>query len=201
MRGMSSRAAVRTAIDPGFEEEDDDMEVNDNRYYTSEDEETDEVDVDGEGYFSSSEDDIEDSEEESDDDEDDSDEEEEDNEEGLDDNDEGPTGDLTMIQRIRDGIVSKSTYNGYVGDNYYFVKWCQMNKPGWLTAYCLEELQECSEQEEGEGLRAYKSRVKKQFEHMLRNAIRVPIIHLERITTDGFMEYVSGLRNHKTGII
>lgn len=108
-------------------------------------------------------------------------------------------GELTMMDRIKDGIVSASTYRGYVCDNLQFVRWCQDHKPQWLTDNCCQELQDLADPVEGEGVRTYQKRVKTRFESMLRNAFDVPIMHLNLITTKGFMEYITTLRNQTTG--
>lgn len=109
-RGLSARDAVAAACDGTRDIEDgDDAE-----------------------FFSSSEDDMdthEDNEDSNDENDSNNDEGESEDEaigeDGDESNDNEEDVPLTILQRIRDGIVSKSTYKGYVGDNLQFIRWCE----------------------------------------------------------------------------
>ena len=103
---------------------------------------------------------------------------------------------LITLDDVRDSLVGPSTYRGYTGEILSFLKWCIINRRSWVTAHCIDVVSQLDgEPNEGEGRRAYKKRVKLEFEFALRNSRVDPLVNLDYINPEGFVSYIIPLRN------
>jgi len=99
------------------------------------------------------------------------------------------------LANIRDAVVSRATLWIYINDNLSFVKWCMAspNAMNWLTDYGRHALTAMLTHPVGESTHHYNTRIHLSFKALLRNAHSDPIVHLDMLTAEGFMQYLLGL--------
>ena len=94
-----------------------------------------------------------------------------------------------MISSIRDGVVAPHTLKTNCKEILKFLNWCRENKPNWLQAVALLQLDEIQTRAPNECVHAFKARVQEALKVILRNAREEPILCIDDITAEGFMEY------------
>jgi len=102
-----------------------------------------------------------------------------------------------ILANIRDGVVAERMLMGYINDNLSFLNW-SLNSGGnfdCLTVYGKDQLAAIQILRNGEQSRAFNARVRSEFKALLRNAHEEPIVNLDRITPDGYMEYLVSLHH------
>ena len=104
-----------------------------------------------------------------------------------------------MIHSIRDGVVAPHTLRTYCTEILKFLNWCRENKPNWLQSVALLRLDEIQTRAPNECVRAFKARVQEALKILLRNAREEPILRIDVITAEGFMEYIMSHRNTISG--
>jgi hypothetical protein len=95
---------------------------------------------------------------------------------------------------LRDQIVAKRTFMSYMGDIFRFLKWIEEHENQWLTAYGRSGLASLSVRCEGEQLRSYRTRKTLELKKILRNAYEHPILHIDAITPQKYMEYIMSIK-------
>lgn len=111
-----------------------------------------------------------------------------DNEEVEEDN--NPIHGLVTVQTLRDNIVAPRTLRIYTSDLQHFLRWLQVNENQWLTPYGNEQLATIVVQQEDENDRVYKARTTREISDLLRHASTFPIVFLDQIRPERFMEYL-----------
>ena len=109
---------------------------------------------------------------------------------------------VDVLANICDGVIAERTLASYINDALAFVKWCISlgNKDfNCLMAFGRAQVAAMLECQLGEreGSRQSTMCVQSTFKALLCNAHAQPIIHLDRITADGFMKYVLSLQHPK----
>jgi hypothetical protein len=100
---------------------------------------------------------------------------------------------------IRDGVVSTSTCDTYVKEIFTFLLWCRLEEPEVLTEWGLRKLNEfVLEPPQELTARILFPLIRARFDDLLRNADSAPVVKLEEITPDLYMNYSRQLRNSKT---
>jgi len=111
-----------------------------------------------------------------------------------------PAGGGDRLANIRDGVVAERTLTSYINDLLAFLNWCRENEEfDCLTDYGKNEIANMHVRQNGEGNRPFTMRIRSTFKAILRNAHVQPIVHLDRITPEGFMNYVLSLRHPSRG--
>ena len=103
------------------------------------------------------------------------------------------------IHSIRDGVVAPHTLQTYCMEILKFLNWCRENKPNWLQSVALLRLDEIQTRAPNERVRAFKARVQEALKILLRNSREEPILPIDVITAEGFMEYIMSRRNAFNG--
>ena len=103
------------------------------------------------------------------------------------------------LDSVRDGVVGQGTLGSYIGDIVAFLLWTNEHETEWLTHYGKGRLRNITRQRPGEAVRQRNKRVKLQVRALLREAENNPLIHLEAITAERFMNYVMSLRQIQNG--
>ena len=80
-----------------------------------------------------------------------------------------------------------------------FLNWCRENKPNWLQAVALLQLDEIQTRAPNEHVCAFKARVQEALKVLLRNAREEPILCIADATAEGFMEYIMSRHNAFNG--
>ena len=112
--------------------------------------------------------------------------------------DEGISNGITL-DSVRDGVVGRGTLGSYIGDIVSFLLWLKNNEVAWLTEYGISRLRNVVRQRVGERVRIRNRRVKLQVKALLREAELAPLVHLDAITAERFMQYVMSLRHTRNG--
>ena len=100
-------------------------------------------------------------------------------------------------QMLLDNIIGVSTRQSYIGDSLTFMRWCMVHEPSWVAAPMALFLTETT------GTTTTRSRiriVKQEFVmHLQHIGIQSPVMNLDKISAQGFMTYLQGLRHPKNG--
>jgi len=101
------------------------------------------------------------------------------------------------LANIQDAVVSSAMLRIYINDNLAFLKWCiaSPNAIDWLTDYGRHAINGMLIRPVEETTCHYNTRVHLTFKTLLRNVHADPIVHLDMITAEGFMQYLLGLRH------
>jgi hypothetical protein len=100
---------------------------------------------------------------------------------------------------IRDAVVGEATLRSYTGDILQFLEWVLKNKIEWLTNYGKAELQKMLEERCSEGARVRSRRIKFKIQRLFRRALEQPLLHLDAVLPEDFMNFVRSLRHKKHG--
>ena len=92
-------------------------------------------------------------------------------------------------QMMIDNIVGASTRQAYIGDSLAFMRWCIINEPKWVTAPMTAFLTTTALQG------ASQKTVKAGFVNLLQNSGDEPVMNIDKISAQGFMCYLQGLRH------
>ena len=103
------------------------------------------------------------------------------------------------ISDMRDAVVDETTYSKYVNEIIPFVDWLRAELPDWLTTYCLDRHDQIVLLRENEGRKQRQQRVKASWMDLVKNAGSQPLLHLDRMTPDGVMQYIRLQANQRTG--
>ena len=103
------------------------------------------------------------------------------------------------MNAIRDSVVSTSTLKSYVSELLHLLQWARVNRPNWLTESCMAKMVTLASRHDLERMRSYNARIKATITDMCREARSCPLLFLDRVTPEGFMLYISQLRNKSTG--
>ena len=103
------------------------------------------------------------------------------------------------IHSVRDSVVVPHTLKTYCTEILKFLNWCRENKPNWLQSVALLQLDEIQNRAPNKRVRAFKARVQEALKILLRNAREEPILRIDDITAEGFMEYIMSCRNAFNG--
>ena len=103
------------------------------------------------------------------------------------------------INDMRDAVVDEGTYSKYVNEIIPFVDWLCAELPDWLTTYCRERHTEIILLRENEGKKQRQQRIKASWMNIVKDAGSQPLLHLDRMTPDGVMQYIRLQANQRTG--
>ena len=103
------------------------------------------------------------------------------------------------IHSVGDSVVAPYTLRTYCTEILKFLNWCRENKPNWLQSVALLRLDEIQTRAPNERVRAFKARVQEALKILLQNAREEPILHIDDITAEGFMEYIMSCHNAFNG--
>ncbi|KAG7343152.1 hypothetical protein IV203_021097 [Nitzschia inconspicua] len=106
-------------------------------------------------------------------------------------------GHLTL-NNVRDGVVSGRTSRIYLGDIIVFLNWCSIHQVDWLTEHGSDRLHAIQVRRAGESNRAFNIRIRTELHAVLRDANQNPVIHLDRIQPERFIEFILTLRRAGT---
>lgn len=102
------------------------------------------------------------------------------------------------LDDIKDGVVSSSTLDIYVVNVLYLLFWLKENHADVLTAYCLNFVDRLiAASPTGTSISKIVNQNKNDFASILRRSSVEPLIFLDRLNVDLFMEYILTLRNVK----
>ena len=73
------------------------------------------------------------------------------------------------IHSVRDSVVAPHTLKTYCTEILKFLNWCRENKPNWLQAVALLQLDEIQTRAPNKHVRAFKARVQEALKVLLRN--------------------------------
>ena len=102
--------------------------------------------------------------------------------------------DITL-QLICDEIVGKSTRCGYPGDIIHFLGWVVEHHGDWLSGFGSVVVVNLSVIQNGEGQRNHSKHLCCDLTVLLQNAEANPLIDLDAVTADRYMEYLMSLRH------
>ena len=103
------------------------------------------------------------------------------------------------MQSIWDGIVGKTTRGSYIGELVSFLQWVGIEERKWLTAYGWQTVSRVVDRCEGKRIREHSTRAWRQLGALLQQAEAQPLLILENISAEGYMEYLMSRRHPKHG--
>jgi hypothetical protein len=107
--------------------------------------------------------------------------------------------DAIEIQEMAENIVGGTTFNGYKLSILEISQWAWENQVGWLTEEYVAAYEEVLIEVADMGIRARSSYLKDWVREKLARAETEPILVIENVTPERFMEYLESLRNQRTG--
>ena len=108
-------------------------------------------------------------------------------------------GNGITLQSIRDGVVGASMRGSYIGELVTFLSWVASEKREWLTAYGRRVVSRVVDRREGERIRQHSTRARRQLGALLRRAEDKPLLVLDNVSPDGYMEYLMDIRHPRHG--
>jgi hypothetical protein len=104
-----------------------------------------------------------------------------------------------MLAAIRDGIVSERTRTCYLKENFYFLLWLRNSEPLCLTQFGLNRMNAMvTEGPIGLTDRQFFARNRSIFDELTRACDVAPIIDVDVLTPETYMNYCRSLRNQRT---
>ena len=103
------------------------------------------------------------------------------------------------VDQMRDGVVDPGVYSRYVNEIIHFLNWVKEKKPTWMTELGKSQHQSLTVLIEGEKPRQRQRRIKDAWMKLVQNSDSAPIIHIEQMTPEGIMEYISIQAHQRTG--
>ena len=104
------------------------------------------------------------------------------------------------VNAMKEGVVDQGVYSRYVNEIIHFVDWLYKNKQDWMTEHSKTLYQETNiVLREGEKKRQRQKRIKAVWLAAVRKSDSEPIVHIEKLTPEGVMEFVSCQAHQKTG--
>ena len=104
------------------------------------------------------------------------------------------------VTAMRDGVVDEEVYSRYVNEIIHFVAWLHTNKEDWLTEHSKTLYQETNVVlQEDEKKRQRQKRIKAVWMEAVRNSSTEAIVHMDKLTPEGVMEFISCQAHQKTG--
>lgn len=103
------------------------------------------------------------------------------------------------LQEMAENIVGATTFNGYKLSILEISAWAWENQVGWLTEEYVAEYEGVLLEVAHMGIRARSSHLKEWVREKLANAEIRPILVIENVTPERFMEYLESLRHQRTG--
>ncbi len=112
-----------------------------------------------------------------------------------------PIINIDALADIRDNVVAKATLRIYINDNFQFLKWCleRSGDDDWLTDFGRESITALVVDREDETCHQHKARIHTGLQGLLRSAHLHPIVNLDKITSEGYMNYIVKLRHPGRG--
>lgn len=104
------------------------------------------------------------------------------------------------IEQMRDGVVDPNTYSRYVNEIIHFLNWLAGNLPSWMTELCSTQHSAIMMRREGEKFRQREKRIKAAWQQLVKNSDTEPLIHVDQMTPEGVMRYISSQANQTTGL-
>ena len=101
------------------------------------------------------------------------------------------------VTEMADNIVGESCRRSYLEDNLNFIKWCQAEKPGWVTEYGSSALARLEAEAATLRSRGRSKLIQEGLKLLLHDAVFNPIVNLDQITPPGFMVYIDQCRNKR----
>jgi hypothetical protein len=104
------------------------------------------------------------------------------------------------LNAMREGVVDEEVYSRYVNEIIHFIAWLYKNKDDWLTEHCKSLFRETNivvVEDEKKGQR--QKRIKAVWLAAVKGSSTEAIIHMEKLTPEGVMEFVSCQAHQKTG--
>ena len=100
------------------------------------------------------------------------------------------------LNDIRDSIIAKNTLRSYVGDIVQLLDWVQTQDDlaDWITDYGRAQLAAINIRNDNETNGRFKTRKALQILDLVRDSYNFPIININNITPDRYMEYIIQLR-------
>jgi len=112
-----------------------------------------------------------------------------------------PIVNIDALANIRDNVVAKATLRIYINDNIPFLKWC-LERSGdndWLMEYGRQSIVMLVVNKEDESVHKHKVRMHTDLQALLRNAHSHPIVKIDKITSEGYMQYILNPRHPGNG--
>jgi hypothetical protein len=104
------------------------------------------------------------------------------------------------VNAMREGVVDEDVYSRYVNEIIHFVDWLHKNKDDWLTEHSKKLYRETNlVLREDEKKRQRQKRIKEVWLAAVRKSSTEAIVHMEKLTPEGVMEFVSCQAHQKTG--
>lgn len=104
------------------------------------------------------------------------------------------------IEQMRDGVVDVNTYSRYVNEIIHFLDWLAVHSPSWMTELCLTQHTAIMMRREGERYREREKRIKAAWYQLVKNADTEHLIHVDQMTPEGVMRFISSQANQTTGL-
>ncbi|KAL7575923.1 hypothetical protein ACA910_000722 [Epithemia clementina (nom. ined.)] len=104
------------------------------------------------------------------------------------------------MDAIRDGVVSQGTLQAYISDITEFLVWLCSEKPGWFSDHGKLQFDLSQNHLPTESPRAFKLRSRSSLESLFRDAHSRPVVHLNLLSAESFMQFISLLRSWRNGL-
>jgi hypothetical protein len=104
-----------------------------------------------------------------------------------------------LLAAIRDGVVSDRTRACYLKENFYFLLWLRNTEPTCLTAFGLNVINGfVSNAPAGLSDRQFYARNRAAFQDVVRSCDTTPILVVDVLSPEVYMNYCHSLRNIRT---
>jgi hypothetical protein len=103
------------------------------------------------------------------------------------------------VQQMAENIVGRKTFDGYKLSIIEISAWAWVNQASWLTQEYIVDYEDVLLEVADMGIRQRSRHLKEWIRGKLANAETVPILQVENVTPERFMEYLESLRHQRTG--
>ncbi|KAL7572070.1 hypothetical protein ACA910_001717 [Epithemia clementina (nom. ined.)] len=104
------------------------------------------------------------------------------------------------MDAIRDGVVSSGTLSAYISDITEFLIWIRVEHSDWFTDHGKLQFDLTQHRLPSESPRAFKIRSRASLEDLYRDAHSHPVLHLNLVSAESFMQFISLLRSRRNGM-